>query len=120
MVPGPGARYFLLWPPKNGYDDTRVYAEAALTAAPQDSLILADPILAAPMMFLQRVEGDRPDVKVAYCCWDIDAVLADNVARPVALADLAPDIYPVERLRQTYDIQEKNPIYLLTPRLAQQ
>ncbi len=118
MVPGPGSRYFLLWPPKNDYYDTRVYAEAALAEAPQDGLVLADPILAAPMMFLQHVEGARPDVKVVYCCWDIDAVLKANPERPIALADDSPEIYPVERLRQQYDIRERAPIYLLTPRLA--
>jgi hypothetical protein len=115
-VPGAHGRDFLLWPPKAGYTDARDYAEAALKQAPPGGLLLADPILAAPMQYLQRVEQVRPDVEVRFCCWDIDAALASARQRPVALADFAPGIYPVEQLQEKYEIVRRDPIYLLTLR----
>jgi len=113
-VPGPGAKYYFFWPPKAGYFDARVYAEQALEAAPEQAVILAEPVLSAPLRFLQVVEERRPDVTVRYCCWDIDEALAEAKERPVALADVAEEVYPVERLRDAYDIRPVGPIYLLT------
>ncbi|MEA3377703.1 MAG: DUF2723 domain-containing protein [Chloroflexota bacterium] len=113
-VPGGGSKYFFLWPPKMGYQDARIYAEEALEAAPQNCVILADPILRPPLQFLQVVGGKRPDVTLRYCCWDIDDALAEAEGRPVALADVAPEVYPVEHLRNEYDIRPQGPIYLLT------
>lgn len=114
-VPGPNSRYFLLWPPKTGYEDARVYAEAALASAPADALLLAEPILAAPLQYLQSVEGIRTDVTVRFCCWDITQVLVENAGRPIALAGIAPEIYPVAQLGERYEIIARSPIYLLTP-----
>lgn len=116
MVPGPGARYFLLWPPKNGYNDARVYAEAALAASPQGALVLADPILAYPLLYLQAVENVRPDVDVEFCCWNAAELLAGAGDRPLVLADVTPGIYPIEMIRQTYDIAPEPPVYVLAPR----
>jgi len=112
-VPGPRAKTYFLWPPKTNYRDARVFAERALEVAPDDCLILADPILSSPLRFLQVVEGKRPDVTVRYCCWDIDDVLAEAPDRPVALADVSPEVYPVERLRADYHIRPVEPIYVL-------
>ncbi len=114
-VPGAGSRYFLLWPPKTGYYDTRIYAEAALASAPVGALLLADPVLATPMQYLQGAENVRTDVTVRFCCWDMESALTDNTGRPIALADLAPEVYPVSQLRGKYDIVMRPPIYLLTP-----
>ena len=112
-VPGPRAKTFFFWPPKSGYVDARVYAEEALEAAPREALVLADPILSSPLRFLQVVEGRRPDVTVRYCCWDIDEALAEATGRPVALADVAPGVYPIDRLREEYRIRQAGPIYVL-------
>ncbi len=113
-VPGPGGKYFFLWPPKAGYFDAQVYAEQALEVAPRDAVLLADPILSSPVRFLQVVDGTRPDVTVRYCCWAIDQALAEADGRPVALADLAPEVYPVDWLREAYHIRPVEPLYLLT------
>jgi hypothetical protein len=115
-VPGPNGRYFLLWPPKNGYYDARDFAEGALAAVQPNGIMLADPILAAPMRFLQQVEGVRPDVSVHDCCQDAAEVLATSGERPVALADVAPDIYPIVLLQEKYEIVPAPPIYVLTRR----
>ena len=114
-VPGPHSRYLLLWPPKAGYTDARIYAEAALANAPAGALLLADPILAAPMQFLQRTENKRPDVAVRYCCWDIDAVLQAHTNRPLALADDDPGIYPIARLQRDFRITPHGPIFVVSP-----
>jgi hypothetical protein len=115
-VPGPNSRYFLLWPPKRGYYDARDFAESTLLHAPADALILADPVLASPIQYLLRIETKRPDVVVRFCCWDIDSVLSQFPNRPVALVDVAPEIYPIERLQREYYILPHGPLYLLQPR----
>lgn len=97
-VPGPGGRLYFLWPPKCGYDDAAAFAREALASVPPDSLLLADPVLAAPLVYVQRVEGCRPDVTVRYCCWDLADVLRLEAERPIALADIAPEIYPAQVL----------------------
>ena len=114
-APGPNSRYLLLWPPKAGYTDARSYAEAALASAPAGALLLADPILAAPIQYLQRTENNRPDVTVRYCCWEIDAVLHAQMNRPIALADDDPDIYPIDHLQRDYRIVPQKPIFVLIP-----
>lgn len=112
-VPGPNSRYFLLWPPKANYYDARDYAEAALTSAPADALLLAEPMLASPMQFLQQAESLRPDVLVRFCCWDIEQTLAAESGRSIAIADVAPSIYPIDRLQREYEVVPHGPIYLL-------
>lgn len=112
-VPGPsGARYFL-WPPKNDYWDARVFAESTLHALPDDAVLLADPVLASPIVYLQRVESLRPDVVVHYCCWDIEARIVEYDDRPIAIADVAPEIYPVEWLQSRYNLTACGPVFLL-------
>ncbi len=114
-VPGPNSRYFVLWPPKTNYYDARTFAESALNSAPPDALLLADPTLASPMLFLQQVERLRPDIRVRFCCWDIEQALAAETGRPVALADNVAAIYPIDRLQREYNILPHGSIYLLVP-----
>lgn len=112
-VPGPEGRYFFLWPAKTGYTDPRNYAEAVLRQAPAGAVLLADPILASPVRFLQVVEGVRDDVEVYYCCWDIEHILAAREGRPFLLADTAPEIYPLAWLQERFIIEQRKPIYFL-------
>lgn len=114
-VPGPGGKYFFLWPPKNGYYDPRLYAEAVLNAVPEGTFFLAEPALVSPIRFLQVVEGRRPDVTLRYCCWDIQSALTGAKGRPVAIADVYPGVYPVEWIRQYYRVIPYGPVYLLQP-----
>ena len=114
-VPGPNGLYWLLWPPKANYFDARNYAEAALARAPVNAVLLADPVLASPMQYLQRIENVRPDVLIRFCCWDIEEILISRTGRPIVLADVSPTIYPIERLLKDYEIEPASPIYLLTP-----
>ena len=111
----PNGRDWLLWPPKANYFDARNYAEAALARAPADAVLLADPVLASPMQYLQRIDNMRPDVVIRFCCWDIEEILISRTGRPIVLADVWPAIYPIERLLKDYEIEPASPIYLLNP-----
>jgi hypothetical protein len=114
-VPGPNSRYFLLWPSRANYTDPRDFVTAALAATPPDGVLLAEPALASPMIYLQAVEGFRTDVAVRFCCWDIDQALAESGGRPLVLADRAEEVYPVARLQEMYgfEIVAQPPVYLL-------
>ncbi len=46
--------------------DTRVYTETLLRKAPEDGVILANWHWFTPLRYLQRIEGQRPDVTVEY------------------------------------------------------
>jgi hypothetical protein len=112
QVPGPRGKYFFLWPPKTGYNDPRVYAEQTLAILPKNAIILIEPNLAEPLKFLQMMEGVRPDVAVQYC-WDLD-ILEQAGERPVILADVAPKVYPIERLNEEHEIKPLGSVYSLT------
>lgn len=112
-VPGPNSRYFVLWPPKAGYYDARNYAEAVLDHMPENGVLFADPILATPIIYLQKVEGRREDISVLYCCWEIESILQSYEGRPLALADVYPEIYPVSRLTRDFVILSDGPVYKL-------
>jgi hypothetical protein len=114
-VPGPGGKYFFLWPPKTGYNDPRVYAEQTLAILPKNAVILIEPNLAEPLKFIQAIEGVRPDVTVQYCCWDL-SILEQAEERPIILADVAPEVYPIEQLNEEYEIKPLGSVYLLTRR----
>ncbi len=119
-VPGPQGRYFFLWPPKLWYNDSKSFALAVLEAAPPDALILADPVLHAPIAFVREVDGLRPDVELRYCCWDIEQVLSEGDARPVMLVDGTPWIYPMAWLRAHYRVEPHGPFYLVMPLSTQE
>lgn len=114
-VPGPNGAYYFLWPPKNNYRDAHVFADSLLSALPANAILLADPILASPVTYLQKVESRRPDVVVRYCCWDIESVLSEFASRPIVIADDNPAIYPMDWLRSRYDLDVCGPSYRLAP-----
>ncbi len=112
-VPGKMGRYFFLWPSKAWYNDGKSFASAVLQSAPPQALILADPVLYSPIAFVRDVEGQRPDVALRFCCWDIEKVLDQTGTRPVVLVDLTPTIYPVEWLRSRYQLVPCRAVYCL-------
>jgi len=114
-VPGPRGRLYFLWPPKCGYDDAETFAREALASVPPDGLLLADPVLAAPLVYVQRVEGRRPDVVIRYCCWDLAEVLEQGGERPIALADTAPEVYPAQVLAD-YVLVPRGSVHLVVRR----
>ncbi len=116
-VPGSHSKYYFLWPPKNGYTDARLYAEGVLAALPSDAILFADHVLFFPVRFVHEIEGVRPDVSVEICCGaELAAAVAARGARPLAIADTNPDIYPLERLQESYDIVPHGSVFLLVLR----
>ena len=71
------------------------------------------------MLFLQQVERLRPDIRVRFCCWDIAQTLTAEPGRPIALADNAAAIYPIDQLQRKYDIIPHGSVYLLVPARTQ-
>jgi len=112
-VPGPAGKTFFLWPAKNGYTDPREYAEEVLRVAPPDAVVLAEPILASPLRFLQYVEGVRQDVEVRYCCWEIEQLLAEGGTRPFAAAVMDVNVYAADWL-QNHAVQPLGNIWLIS------
>jgi hypothetical protein len=47
-------------------NDTRDYAKRILVAAPAGTVVLADWHWATPLWYLQRVEGERPDIRIDF------------------------------------------------------
>jgi hypothetical protein len=113
-VPGPNSRYYFLWPPKTGYTDTRQYAEETMASLPADAVLYADHVLIAPLIFLQRVEGIRPDVTLEVCCGEgLVADVEGGSERPLAIADVTPGIYPIQWLQKSHDIVPQGSVYLV-------
>jgi hypothetical protein len=57
-------RYFL-WPWRTGYMGAERFAQAALGTARPNAVICADSTTVAPLLYVQEVQGVRPDVKIA-------------------------------------------------------
>lgn len=117
-VPGPNSYTFLLSPSRANYYDARDYAEQALAVAPENAVLLAEPVLATPMQYLRDVERFRTDVTVRFCCWDIDVALDEAGTRPLAVADVVDGIYPMDLLEQKYIVEPLPPIYALIPKAS--
>lgn len=113
---------FFLWPPKNGYQGARRFAEGAFVAMPERSVILADWTLAQPLLYLQGVEGRRRDVHVKQlgAGWGIQVpfLLSQAGERPVFLADLNR-YYDLTAIRSRFIIEPAGPVYRLRLREGQ-
>jgi hypothetical protein len=95
-LPGRDPNRFFLWPPKHDEWGARDYAESALEALPQAGVLVADHTPLEPLLFLQEVEGLRPDVRLIKIepGDDLSPIL-DKYSPdiPVFLADENPDYY---------------------------
>lgn len=61
-----GSRHYSSFAFLHTSHDTRDYTQELLRLAPPDSVLLANWHWATPLWYLQQVEGQRPDVNVAY------------------------------------------------------
>jgi transmembrane protein TMEM260 (protein O-mannosyltransferase) len=118
ILPGRDARFFL-WPPKTGYVAARRFAEEAFAAVPEGGLILADWTPAQPLLYLQAVEGRRPDVtvKTLGAGWGLQAayLIDQSAARPVFIAGIG-DYFDMEEIGRSFDVRPAGPIYRLEPK----
>lgn len=113
---------YFLFPPKTGDRGPREYAEAALSAAPQDALLVTDYTLWRPLLFVQTTEGLRPDVGLVF----VERLFREGVDnwiarqpcdRPVVLAtDRPASYYQLDRVRQRFGLEPIGPAFLVTGR----
>jgi len=107
---------FFLFPPKTNHFGARRFAETALDHLPPNSVIIADHTLRQPMLYLQVVEGRRPDVEAVelYLEDQVDFALSESLKRPVFLAETEP-YYDIEGLSEHFAVVADGIIYRLDP-----
>ena len=85
---------------------------------PPRAAILADWLPEQTLLYLQRVEGRRPDVLVEDATASgraMDWIRAQSRVRPVFLAD-DQEYYPMDQIRSEFDVRPFGPIFELQPR----
>jgi len=93
---------FFLQPWKTGYRGAELFAREVLKAVPPEAVIYADTTTVAPLLYMQEVEGVRPDVKIvtglvrsAGAPLYGEAALAESVVRcPVYVTSPRPGYCP--------------------------
>lgn len=115
---------FFLNPSKRGYDGARRFAVESLTTARPAAVIYADYTPFSVLVFLQRVEGRRPDVALRYQA--APGSLDDRVAvrwedgaggrRPIYIASRTLDYYDLSGLTGSYDLVPVGPLLEVRPR----
>jgi hypothetical protein len=129
---GTGARdslaYFLN-PNKRGDYSASTFGHASFAALAPRALVFSvkpgDTEAFVVMRYFQTVEGLRPDVHIEPAFfvadgqvgqWVLARAHADMTCRPLYLASLDPDLYPLSRLQADFDIVPEAHLYRLRPR----
>ena len=114
--------WYFLFPPKAGYAGARRYADAALVAVDSSAVILADYSLWRPLVYLQRVEGRRPDVAIVFvqplCQGDsvVRCLEGWTERRPTYLATDEPaEYYCLDRIRTRFRLSPVPPVFRVIP-----
>jgi hypothetical protein len=108
---------YFLWPPKNGDFGPRKYAEEALHALDADALLIADYTLWRPLLFLQAVEKQRPDVKIVFVeplySQGVDNFIDEQLEyKPVYLATDNPGrYYQLDRLEKRFSLRQVGSVF---------
>jgi hypothetical protein len=122
-LPGRDPVAFYLLPGKGGYSGARDYGEAALERLAPQAAVVADWLPYQTLLYLQRVEGRRPDVLLS----NINAgtgeqlrfLLQHSGQRPLYLADAASrPYYDVEEIERCFSLSPEGPLFRLQPRGA--
>lgn len=95
-LPGREPNRFFLWPPKQDEWGARDFGESALKGLPQAAVLIADHTPLEPLLYLQEVEGLRPDVRLIKIepGDDLTPILAKHTPDiPIFLADENPNYY---------------------------
>lgn len=116
-IPGRPALAYFLNPSKRGYTGAAWFATAALEDLPPNATIIADYTVAMPMMYLQQVEGLRPDVQIASLAGSDQIPFAIQSAEngPVFLA-LTGKYYDTETLSEYFTIEPAGAVHRLSLR----
>jgi hypothetical protein len=120
-LPGRDPVAFYLLPGKGGYTGARDYGEAALQRLAPQAAVVADWLPYQTLLYLQRVEGRRPDVLLS----NINAgtgeqlrfLLRHSGQRPLYLADAASrPYYDVDEIERCFSLNPEGPVFRLRPR----
>ena len=123
LLPGRDVPYrdnnlFFLYPPKAGYDGARRYAAEVLASLPPDAALLADWTPLQPLLYLQVVEGVRPDVLLVQIHpgrgQQLPWLLAQSRTRPVFLADLER-YYDLAEIETRFELLPYGLVYQALP-----
>jgi Protein of unknown function (DUF2723) len=108
---------YFLWPPKNGDFGPRKYAEEALRALDADALLITDYTLWRPLLFLQAVEKQRPDVKIVFVeplfPQGVDNFINEQlIYKPVYLATNNPGrYYQLNRIEKRFTLRQVGSVF---------
>ena len=115
-LPGRDNNLFFLYPPKNGYYGARDYGETVLRVLPPDAAVLADWLPLQTLLYLQQVEGLRPDVLLVEAHVgrgeQLPWLIEQSRTRPVFIAD-NERYYDMEEINQLFEVSSFGPIYKL-------
>ena len=119
-LPGRDPVAFYLAPAKAGYRGARAYGETALAALEPNAAVVADWLPYQTLLYLQRVEGQRPDVALAQInagAGQLRFLLAHAGAHPLYLADNAPfPYYEMPEIERCFHVAQQGVVFRLTPR----
>jgi hypothetical protein len=109
----PALSYFLI-PSKRHYWGARQFAENTFQRLPAHAAIIADYVMAQPLLYLQQVEQQRPDVDIVEIYGDeqVSFALSRSERTPVFLAHIEP-YYNIHGLEEHFTIVPDGPIYRL-------
>jgi hypothetical protein len=114
---------FFLQPWKQGDEGARQFATQALADADPNSVIVVVYTLWRPMLYLQRVEGIRPDVQLVWVeplqkqDAVVDFIKTTIAKKPLYLAAVEPmHYYDYDRVRRYYQAEQDGLLYRLSPR----
>jgi hypothetical protein len=123
QLPGRDPVGFYLLPPKMGYHGARRFVDAAFAALEPESVVVSDWLPYQTLLYAQKVEGKRPDVRLEMINAGNDAQLSflltqaqrRPAAPPLYLADDSPaPYYEIEQIGRCFTITAEGPIFRLT------
>lgn len=117
-LPGRDDPTHYLWPPK-GEASARPVAERVLASVAPGAWVLADWAILAPCLYLQEVEGVRPDVTIVEADRARQASAAGRAAaegRPVYVTTLERAVFDLDGLAAGFEIEGETFPWRLRPR----
>ena len=125
QLPGRDPVAYYLLPPKPGYDGARRFAREAFAAVEPDAVVVSDWLPYQTLLYVQQVEGVRPDVRLEMINAGGDAQLSflltqvqrRSLPPPLYLADDSPPpYYEIEQIARCFTTSPAGPVYRLTYR----
>ena len=125
QLPGRDPVAYYLLPPKPGYEGARRFAREAFAALESDAVVVSDWLPYQTLLYVQQVEGVRPDVRLEMINAGNDAQLGfllSEVQRrsappPLYLADNSPaPYYEMGLIERCFTVTPQGPIFRLSYR----